>query len=111
MLDAKEIEAEIARLEYMESSYSNYAKLADLYTIQNQMKQGETDDKDYYEPQYFVHPSAETVIGDYGDSEFLQAITGKDTESVCGIMDYLMDTLRVVNTKAYDRIMRKIDEI
>ena len=32
MLDRKEIDIEIARLEYGESSYPAYAKLADLYT-------------------------------------------------------------------------------
>ena len=38
MLDAKEINAEIARLEYVESSYPNYAKLADLYIIRDRME-------------------------------------------------------------------------
>ena len=33
MLDPKEIDIEIARLEYGESSYPAYAKLATLYTI------------------------------------------------------------------------------
>lgn len=37
MLDALEIRKEIARLEYEESSYPNYAKLANLYTIQDRM--------------------------------------------------------------------------
>ena len=38
MLDPKEIEIEIARLEYGESSYPAYAKLANLYTIKNQIE-------------------------------------------------------------------------
>ena len=37
MLDALEIRKEIARLEYEESSYPNYAKLATLYTIRAEM--------------------------------------------------------------------------
>ena len=37
MLDAKEIGVAIAELEYKDSSYSNYAKLASLYTIRDQM--------------------------------------------------------------------------
>lgn len=36
MLDPKEIDIEIARLEYGESSYPAYAKLATLYTIKFQ---------------------------------------------------------------------------
>ena len=35
MLDPKEIDLEIARLEYGESSYPAYAKLATLYTIKH----------------------------------------------------------------------------
>ena len=38
MIDAKEINAEIARLEYVESSYPNYTKLADLYIIRDKME-------------------------------------------------------------------------
>ena len=39
MLDAAEIRKEIARLEYEESDYKNYAKLADLYVIRKQMQE------------------------------------------------------------------------
>ena len=38
MLDEREINAAIAELEYKESSYSNYEKLASLYTIRNEMQ-------------------------------------------------------------------------
>lgn len=40
MLNELEIRKEIARLEYEESSYPNYAKLADLYLIREQMQKG-----------------------------------------------------------------------
>ena len=36
-LDRKEIDIEIARLEYGESNYPAYSKLADLYTIRDQI--------------------------------------------------------------------------
>lgn len=38
MLDPKEIDIEIARLEYGESSYPAYAKLATLYTIKTRCR-------------------------------------------------------------------------
>lgn len=41
MLDRKEIDIEIARLEYGESSYPAYAKLANLYTIRDCMDREE----------------------------------------------------------------------
>lgn len=109
MLDAKEIEKEISRLEYIESSYANYAKLADLYTIQNQMNKmaGMTDNL------YSVVPAVETEyeIGYYDGSEFMHAISGKDAAAVWDIMSDLMETLKVVNSKVYDRIIRRILEV
>ena len=106
MLDAKEIEKEIARLEYIESSYANYSKLADLYTIQNQMnKTAET--KEY--PNSAVSAiETEFEIGYYDGSDFMQAISGKDAYEIWRIIDDLMGTLQVVNTKAYNRIMNRI---
>ena len=38
MLDAREIDSEIAKWEALESSYPNYAKLADLYVIRREMQ-------------------------------------------------------------------------
>ena len=108
MLDAKEIDIEIARLEYMESSYSNYAKLADLYTIRNQMKQSSNEDSSYDSGYSFSPPD---VINRYGDSEFLASIEGKNKEDVFSIMDDLMDTLHVTNPRVYNSIIRRINSI
>ena len=48
------------------------------------------------------------TVGDYGDSEFLQAVKGKPPSEVWAIMDELMDTLRMINGRVYESIMRKI---
>lgn len=112
MLDPREIDIEIARLEYAESSYPNYAKLADLYTIKNQMNQlnqQEPHNTNVYDNGYSY--AARQEIDEYGDSPFLSAIRGKDPAKVWVIMDGLMDTLSVVNTRVYDGIMRKINAI
>ena len=109
MLDAKEIEKEISRLEYIESSYANYAKLADLYTIQNQMNK--TAGADEYPRSAVPAVETENEIGYYGDSEFMQAVAGKDACEIWLIIDDLMSTLQVVNTKAYNRIMNRIYDV
>ena len=106
MLDVKEIDSEIARLEYVESSYSNYAKLADLYTIRNQMKASETQSESVE-----AFPVATPVARVYGDSIFLQKVAEKDPQEVWSIIDELMDTLRVVNPKVYQNIMRRIEDL
>ena len=108
MLDPKEIDIEIARLEYGESSYPAYAKLATLYTIKNQMNQSETKPQ---EPRqaYSLAAAPESASTDrYGDSEFLREIEGRDQEDVFRIMDDLMDTLQVANPRVYNGVLRKI---
>lgn len=109
MLDRKEIDIEIARLEYGESSYPAYAKLANLYTIRDQMNRQERPDA--YDASYSAVPSTSdyvNAVDSYGDSDFLRAVYGKDQAASWLIMDDLMDTLHTVNPRVYDGVMRKI---
>lgn len=110
LLDRKEIDIEIARLEYGESSYPAYAKLADLYTIRNQM---DCQEKPSYENLYSAAPAKETGSEPkvYGNSDFLRAVSGKGAAETWAIMDDLMDTLHVVNPRVYDGVMRKINSL
>lgn len=107
MLDRKEIDGEIAKWEALESSYPNYFKLATLYTVRDHM---DTESRPFEDVGYSAaaHPPHTETVDVYGDSEFLQAIAGKDMGAVMGILDDLMDTLRVVNERAYNGVMRKI---
>lgn len=108
MLDPKEIDLEIARLEYGESSYPAYAKLADLYTIRNQMKREEAPSL----PQYSTAAApAEDTVPQHGDSDFLEAVAGKDQARVWAVLDDLMDTLRVTNPRAYRGVLRRIYDL
>lgn len=109
MLDRKEIDIEIARLEYGESSYPAYAKLANLYTIRDRMDRQERPMA--YETSYSATPAVteeHSVIDDYGDSDFLRTVYGKEQGAVWSIMDDLMDTLHTVNPRVYEGVMRKI---
>lgn len=111
MLDEAEIRKEIARLEYEESSYPNYAKLANLYVIRDKM-QGTENARDKFVGYYSGAPAPVTTepatVGEYGDSEFLLAVAGKDPEKAWAVVDELMDTLSLVNRKVYDSVLRKI---
>lgn len=115
MLDAAEIRKEIARLEYEESDYKNYAKLADLYVIRKQMQEEERGDGGRYLGYYSGAPAPVTAepatVGEYGDSEFLLAVTGKDPAKAWAVVDELMDTLAMVNNKVYNSVMQKIKRI
>lgn len=110
MLDRKEIDGEIAKWEALESSYPNYFKLATLYTVRDHM---DVEARPFEGTGYSAAaaPLQTETVDVYGDSDFLQAIAGKDMGAVMGILDDLMDTLRVVNERAYNGVMRKISSI
>lgn len=52
----------------------------------------------------------ETLVDYMGDSEFLNAITGKKAEDVWMVMNELMDAIAVTNPRLYDATMRKLAE-
>ena len=114
MLDEAEIRKEIARLEYEESSYPNYAKLANLYVIRDKM-QGAENARDKFVGDYSGAPAPVTAepptVGEYGDSEFLLAVAGKDQAKAWAVVDELMDTLAMVNSKVYNSVMQKIKRV
>ena len=103
----KEIEWAISELESEETSKAGYILLAALYTCRNEMLGLQTQ-----QPQVAAYSEAaaltETALDLYGDSDFLQAVAGKDQSAAWAVMDELMDTLRVVNSRAYDSVMRKL---
>lgn len=109
MLDRREIDIEIARLEYVESNYPDYAKLADLYVIRDQMDRQKTEQKEI-PAQYSSAPDPlpPTVTG---GSDFLRAVSGRDPERVWAIMDDLMETLNVVNPRVYRSVMEQVKSV
>ena len=105
----KEIEWFIHELENLESSDGRYMLLAALYTCRNEMLGLST------QPQIAAYSGAvgPTVekLGKYGDSDFLRAVEGKDPTETWAVMDKLMETLQVVNRRAYDGVMRKLGRL
>ena len=95
MIDDREVALWIKRLETEESSWSNYEKLAALYTIQNQNR----------EPRMIEAYSAAPAP----DSEFLRAVSNVDPARAWEVMDELMDSLQVINERVYNSVMRKLE--
>ena len=82
---------------------STCIKLAAFYTIYDHLfPQAEQVE---LIPQYSGDDSS---IPDYGDTEFLRAIRGKDHAEMWAIMNELMDTVQVINPRLYDGVMRQI---
>lgn len=99
MLSKREIEQAIGELETAASTYQNCEKLASLYTVYDHMY-GKTKTE-------FM---TETEVGDYGVSDFLQAVKGMKAESAWLIMDELMAAVQITNPRLYDSVLRKMAE-
>lgn len=110
MLNDEEIALWISRLEAAESSWANYEKLAALYTIKAHQN-GAVNMPQIAEYSAAPAPSAvrSETVGDYGDSDFLQTVAACSPAKAWSIMDELMSTLQVVNPRAYNSVMRKLD--
>lgn len=55
-------------------------------------------------------PIVETIIGDHGDSDFLQLIAGRDAGRVWAVIDGMMETLKVMEPRLYAGVIRRINE-
>ena len=104
----KEIEWAIQELEKEESSFPVYAKLANLYTVRNEMLGVPSSHPKIAAYSEAAGPDEDGLLSRYGDSDFLRAVSGKDQKEAWLIMDDLMDALRVVNHRAYDNVIRKL---
>lgn len=102
----KEIEWAISQLESEESSKNGYLLLSALYHLRDRMS-GEPDRMQ--SPLYSSASEPKSgPVSAYGESDFLQAVSGKDSAAAWAVMDELMETLQVVNPRAYGSVMRKI---
>lgn len=99
MIDERELALWIKRLETEESSWSNYEKLAALYTIQNQNREP------VRESRIVEAYSAASAP----DSDFLRAVASVAPSRAWEVMDELMDSLKVVNERIYNNVMRKLE--
>lgn len=106
----REIEWAIHELEQKESSFAVYAKLADLYTVRNEMLGLSAPQSESAVCSQAAVPVREP-LGRYGDSDFLRAAEGKDPAQAWAVMDELMETLRMLNGRAYQSVMRKMEAL
>lgn len=95
MITLTEIDGAIRECENAPTSYQNCEKLATFYTV-----------RDHLQPEYSYDPPQ--GIDNYGESEFLKAVTGRDTAEIMAIMDELMDTIHITNPRLYQGVLRKI---
>ena len=104
MLTKAELLRAIDELEDAPPTFQNCQKMAVFYTLLNSVY-----GKQHTE-QSFAEKKPEEVIKRYGDSEFLQAIEGKNPVDVWQIVDETMETLEVLQPKLYDAVIRQLSQ-
>lgn len=113
MIREEDLQEAIAECEGQRNPNANTCiKLAAFYTIKRELF-GAGDNSYSLAPSpqsVSVASEPESEIYYHGDSDFAQAISGKDSEKMWAIMDELMTALQVVNPRLYDSVMRKIAE-
>ena len=78
-------------------------KLAAYYTILDHM--ADTSIEGYSKDS---GEATESTIANYGTSDFLQNIKGKDPEKVFGLIDELVSTVEIFDPRLYAAFMRKV---
>lgn len=94
MIDLDEVSRTIAELETRGTTYATCEKLAILYAV-----------RDHFEKETLTGTGSKIYTG---GSEFLRAVSCKNNDSVWSVMDELMESLRLVQPKVYDGVMRKL---
>lgn len=98
MLNIDEINNEILMLETKrDTTYSVMEKLAPLYIVRDHLNGAPSQQPQPLEVD--------------GESEFLSAVSGKDSREVFGVVDEIMQTISVINPRLYAAAMKKIGEI
>lgn len=107
MLDMDEINKAIYELERGKTTYSAVEKLAALYAIRDHADTPTYEAQASRAPEPYIKPA----VSVRRDSDFLAAVDGKDPEAAWLIIDELMDNLRVINSRVYESVLRKIKAI
>ncbi len=99
MLNLDVINDEILMLESKrDTTYAVVEKLAPLYIVRDHLAG--------------VAPAGQpTPLGVNGETDFLQAVSGKDSVQVFAIVDELMTTLQATNARLYNAVMRKVNAV
>lgn len=104
MFSKSELLDAIDELEQSPATYQNAEKLATFYQLYDHIYTRR-------EPETRIESVREVKINSYGDSEFLQVISGQESEDVWRIIDELMTTLQVLQPKLYQATVDRIKSI
>ena len=105
MITRQELEEAIAECQGQRNPTANTClKLAAFYTIRKEL----FGEEEKNVPMYSYSPPPVETVGKYGDSEFMEAVEGKSVSDVMPIIDELMESMKILQPRIYDSVMRKV---
>ena len=109
MLTEKRLNSEIEELMNGKETVQAYEKLANLFVVKDHVYPEQQSGYSADAPTHVnVMQETEQIVDDYGDSEFLQSIKGRDAREMWLLMDEAMGALFAVNRRLYNSIMNRI---
>lgn len=110
MISERELLAAINKFEEDPVTLSDCEKLAVYYTLYDHLFGGAR-----YEEKYSTSPRAartetNVVVLPISGSEFLNVVEGKEAQKVWEILDELVGTLKIINPRLYEGVIRRLEE-
>lgn len=109
MIREEELQEAIAECEGEKNpNASTCLKLASYLTILDHRKSEEPKRETY---SYAQQPQTEMLVDmSFSETEFAEAVDGRNAEDMWRLMDELMTTLQVINPRLYNSVMRKLND-
>lgn len=101
MFAKRELLDAISECENAPESYQKCERLATFYTLYDHL---------YPNSNANVEQVTESIVDNYGDSEFFKAVEGVNAKDAWAIMSELMETMKVMQPKVYNSIMYKLSQ-
>lgn len=109
MITEKDLQAAIAECKGVRNPTSSTCiKLAAFLTIYDHLYGEKPEEEMEDVPRYSF--SSGDRISYYGESEFAQAIDGKDTQKVLKVMEEMAEAIQVLHPKLYNSVINKLKE-
>lgn len=107
MLERREVEERIAEIKSKrDQTETECVKLAAFLIIRDDFDKEAVGS--YGDAAPATATTVETVIGEHGDSEFLQMIAHRNADHVWAVLDEAVETLRATEPRFYAGILRRI---
>lgn len=102
MVTERELREAIRECESAPASLQSLEKLAVFYTVYDKKFADNTESSE--------KPTKSIDVQPISDSEFMRLLVGKDWTSILVILDELMDTVKILQPRLYEAVMRKLRE-